>query len=331
MTTPNSPEHMREQRQIHLIAAVSLAAIAALTAGCSPSSADSKANQTTEGSAAPESASQSVVSPTPSAAPSTAPSAAPTKRTYENFQLSNFDANSINIDNKYFPLKPGTRYEYDGSTFEEGKTLSHRVVFTVTNLTKMIGGVNAVVIWERDYSEGDLEEDELTMFAQDKVGNVWHLGQYSEFWDGKEFTAGRAWFFGHPADAKAGIMMKANPLPNQPDWSEGYAPAPYFWTDRAHVRAANQKTTVPTGTFDGVLITEEYNEEESTSIQLKYYAPGVGVVRVGWSGTDESKETLLMVHSEMLTAEKLAEVSRGALELETRANVYATAGPAVMR
>lgn len=255
----------------------------------------------------------------------------PLKRTYEDFQQSNFDENSINVTNKYFPMKPGTRHEYDGSTLEEGKTLSHRVVFTVTNLTKVIQGVNTVVIWERDFSDGELEEDELTFFAQDKLGNVWHLGQYSELWDAKEYTAGRTWFVGHPSDAKAGIMMKADPKANQPDWSEGYAPPPYFWTDRSRVRAVNQKTTVPAGTFSGVLVTEEYNEEEPSSKQLKYYAPGVGFVRVGWAGTDESKETLLMVRTEMLSADKLAEASAGALELETRALVYSTADPSVLR
>lgn len=257
--------------------------------------------------------------------------ATPVKFTREDFQLSNFDQNSVTINNRYFPLIPGTRHEYDGSTVEDGKTLSHRVIFTVTNLTKVINGVNTVIIWERDFTEGELEEDELTFFAQDKAGNVWHLGQYSELWDAGEYTAGRTWFVGQPSDAKAGIMMKADPRPNKPDWSEGFAPAPYFWNDRAHVRSSTEETTVPTGTYDGVLLTEEYNEEEPSAIQLKYYAPGVGVVRVGWDGTDESKETLLMVHTEKLTPEKLDSASTGALELEKRALVYSTADPSVRR
>ena len=249
----------------------------------------------------------------------------------EDFQVANFDENSINITNKYFPLIPGTRHEYDGSTVEEGKTLSHRVTFTVTNLTKKINGVNTVVIWESDFTEGELDEDELTFFAQDKLGNVWHLGQYSELWEAGEYTAGRTWFVGHPEDAKAGIMMKADPKANTPDWSEGFAPPPYFWSDRARVRSSTEKTVVPTGTYEGVLVTEEYNEEETSAIQLKYYAPGIGVVRVGWDGTDESKETLLMVHTEELSPAKLDAASKGALELEKRALVFATADPSVQR
>jgi hypothetical protein len=254
-----------------------------------------------------------------------------TEWVYEDFQQSNFDENSINIDNKYFPLIPGTRHDYDGSTIEDGKTLLHRVQTTVTSLTKKINGVNAVVLWERDFSDGELEEDELTFFAQDKSGNVWHLGQYSELWESGEFLAGRTWLVGNPANALAGIMMKADPKPNEPDWSEGYAPAPYFWTDRARVRVANEKTTVPTATYDGVLVVEESNQEEPSQVQLKYYAPGVGVVRVGWAGTDETKETLLMVRTGKLSPEELVEASKQALELEARALVHSTAGPAVFR
>lgn len=298
---------------------VGFLALAAYGSACSSSS------ETPGGSAA---------APTEAAAESIASRiavVAPSKRTYENFLVTDFDESSIIVDNKYYPLIPGTRYEYDGSTIEEGKTVAHRITFTVTNLTKKINGVNTVVVWESDFTEGDLEEDELTFFAQDKSGNVWHLGEYSELWDSGEYTAGRTWYVGHPVGAKAGIMMKADPKPNAPDWSEGYAPPPYFWTDRTHVREANQKTTVPTGTYEGVLVTEEYNEEEPNAIQLKYYAPGVGVVRVGWAGPDDSKESLVMVRNEKLTPEKLGGLSKRALELETRALVYGTADPSVQR
>lgn len=256
---------------------------------------------------------------------------APSVFTREDFQISNFDENSIEIDNRHFPLIPGAQNEYEGSTVEDGKTVPHRVTSTVTNLTKRINGVNTVVIWERDFSDGELQEDELTFFAQDKAGNVWHMGQYSELWESGEYTAGRTWFPDHPTGAVAGIMMKADPKPNTPDWSEGFAPPPYFWSDRARVRSVDEETTVPTGTYKNVLVVEENNEEEPSAIQLKYYAPGVGFVRVGWDGTDQGQETLVMVRTEKLTPEKLEAASRSSLELETRALVHSTAGPSVMR
>lgn len=292
--------------------------------GCSSSSSSPDTTALTASTDATTTGSTAPISAKPT-------NGAPVKFTRENFQLSNFDSNSITIDNKYFPLIPGTRHEYDGSTVEDGKTISHRVTFTVTNLTKVINGVNAVVIWESDFTEGDLDEDELTFFAQDKMGNVWHLGQYSELWESGEYTGGRTWLPGHPTGAVAGIMMKADPRPNASDWSEGFAPPPYFWNDRARVRSADEETTVPTGTYKNVLLVEESNEEETTAIQLKYYSPGLGVVRVGWDGTDKGKETLVLVRTEKLTPEKLEAASKSSLELETRALVHSTAGPSVMR
>lgn len=254
----------------------------------------------------------------------------PTSR-FEDFHVDNFDHTSITINNRFFPLIPGMQYTYEGSTVEDGETEPHRVVFNVTDLVKTIGGVRTVVIWERDFKGDDLEEDELTFFAQDKSGNVWHLGQYSELWEGPEFSAGRAWWVGHPHGARAGIMMKADPQLGTPSWSEGYAPPPYFWTDRARVYRADQKTKVRAGSYDGIVVTEEFNAQEHGAFQLKYYAPGVGVVRVGWRGNDTSTESLELVKAQQLDSARIAKVRAGALELETRASLYGTAPPAQVR
>ncbi len=49
-------------------------------------------------------------------------------------------------------------------------------MFTVTDLTKEIGGVQTVVILKNDFSDGELEKLELAFFAQHNDGNIWHLG-----------------------------------------------------------------------------------------------------------------------------------------------------------
>src|SRR5262245_55710084 len=53
------------------------------------------------------------------------------ERTFENFDRNNFER-SANIDNKWFPLKPGTQYVYAGFTQEDKKRVPHRLVMTVT-------------------------------------------------------------------------------------------------------------------------------------------------------------------------------------------------------
>src|SRR5918994_1703089 len=64
------------------------------------------------------------------------------------FQRTNFD-HSTTVDNKWFPLKPGAHSVFEGSAFDDGQLISRRVVSTVTDLSKVINGVNTVVVWER--------------------------------------------------------------------------------------------------------------------------------------------------------------------------------------
>ena len=252
---------------------------------------------------------------------------APDKK-LEELDRNNFD-HSTKIDNKWMPLKPGTQYVYKGFTQDGKKRIPHRVVMTVTDLTKMIDGVRVVVVWDVDYKEGKLLESELVFFAQDKNGNVWHLGQYRETYDDKEFVGGRVWVSGID-DARAGIMMKAEPRPGTPSYSQGYAPPPFNWTDRGKVDQVGQKTCVPTGCYGDVLVIAESSDEEGPEAeQLKYYAPGVGFVRVGWRGKGEKlRETLELAELVTLSPEALAKARAEALELEKRAYVYGRLPPA---
>src|SRR5436190_24342759 len=68
------------------------------------------------------------------------------------------------IDNAYFPLVPGTRLIYEGTS---GDT-KLRDEFTVTHETKQIVGVTCVVVHDVVYEDGELAEDTLDWFAQDK-------------------------------------------------------------------------------------------------------------------------------------------------------------------
>jgi len=250
--------------------------------------------------------------------------------TVEDFDFDPADfSDSTNVDNQWHPLKPGTRFVYEGSTQEEDEVEDHRVVFIVTDLTKVVNGVRAVVGWDRDYSQGKLVESEIIFFAQDNDGNVWHLGQLREAYDDEEgeFEGSRAWLAGL-AGAKAGIMMKAQPRPETPAYSQGYAPPPFFWDDHARVDATGQKTCVPAGCYENVLVIDEFEPPKPGTHQLKYYAPGVGYVRVGFRGDDPERETLELVELQQLSADALAEARAEALQIEARAYLYGLTPPA---
>jgi hypothetical protein len=244
------------------------------------------------------------------------------EKKFENFDQRSFGDDSINIDNEWWPLQPGMQFIYEGATVEAGKSTAHRVIFTVTDLVKVIDGVRTVVVFDRDYTDDMLLESELAFFAQDNDGNVWHLGQYRETYDDVELIGGRAWLVGHLEGAKAGIMMKAKPQPGAPSYSQGFAPAPFNWTDRARTVEMGQRTTVAAGSYENVLVSEEFNEEEPNAFQIKFYAPGTGVVRVGWRGDDSETETLELVEVVKLEGQALADIRAEALELEKRNYVY---------
>ncbi len=247
---------------------------------------------------------------------------------FEDFDPNMF-SNPTRIDNKWMPLKPGTRYVYEGTTIEaDGKTVPHQVVINVTDMTKVIGGVPAVVTWDLDYREGKMVEAELAFFAQDDEGNVWRMGEYpQEYKDGK-FVASQTWIHGFEG-ARAGIMMMAKPQTGTPSYSQGWGPA-VAWRDRGQVDQMNQEITVPAGSYKYVLVIAETSASENDDVQeLKWYAPGVGNVRVSWRGKgDKTKEFLELTRFDHLDASHVAKIREEALKLEKIAyvvskNVYA--------
>jgi len=253
------------------------------------------------------------------------------EKKFEDFHHNNFDR-PTNIANEWFPLKPGTRFVYEGFTIEDDKPVAHRLVSTVTDLTKVIDGVRTVVVWDVDHRAGQLAETEIAFFAQDNDGNVWLLGEYPEEYEDGKLVAAPAWIRGRE-DARAGISMKAKPRLGTPSYSQGWAPA-VKWTDRGVVDQMGQKICVRLGCYEDVLVIAETSKEEPDAQHLKYYARGVGNIRVGWRGEGEkTRETLELVEVVRLGPEALAEARAKALELEKRAykfskKVYGRTPPA---
>ena len=241
-----------------------------------------------------------------------------------------FDDTSHIVDHPWFPLEPGTKYVWKGRAFDDdGSRLRRKVVFTVTDLTKVIAGVRTVVGWDRDFNDGILGESELIFYAQDIYGNVWHLGEYVEHWqEDAELDGGRLWVHGDPEGTTAGFGMKADPEASTHAYSMGFAPPPWFWDDRARVAETGVRTCVPVGCFDDVIVIEEFEPRFRGQFQLKYYAPGVGNVRVGWRGDDEEQEEMVLTKLVQLGPEAVARVRELVLEQEHRGYAYGRTEPA---
>ena len=269
--------------------------------------------------------------PTPAAVPTVAsvPTEAPAeviestletavdfKNDLEDFDPSNFDQ-PTQIDNPWFPLQPGTQFVYEGFTEEGGRRIPHSIIFSVTDLTKEIAGVRTVVAWVVDYSDDELVEAELAFYAQDNEGNVWFLGEYPEVYERGKLVEAPAWITGFKG-ARAGVAMKIEPQVGLPSYSQGWGPA-VDWTDRGQVVQMGHQTCVPFECYEDVLVTEEFSQSEPEAFQIKYYAPGLGNVRVGWRGADATKEELELVDLIQLDEQAIAEVRAAALDLEEHA------------
>jgi hypothetical protein len=244
--------------------------------------------------------------------------------TEKDFSLERFSAASVNITNNFLPIAPGSTFTLTGTANRGGGGNAHQVIFTVTEVTKMVNGVRTVVLWDRDIQEGVLVEEELAFWAQDDSGNVWLMGEYPEEHEGKKVAAPSTWLAGNQGSAP-GILMRANPKLNTTSYKQGEAPSVEF-LDVAKVFAADQHTCVPVGCFDGVLVVDEFdpNQQPQDGHQFKYHAPGVGIVQVTARGGDE-QETLVATEHRTLTADELAAANARALELDTNAYTLAPA------
>jgi len=269
---------------------------------------------TTSASQAPPTAPESQAS-TPTSTPSTTTSSV--NVTEKDFDADNFPG-APKVDNRWYPLTPGTQYIFEGEANRGKGTRPHQVVFTVTDLVKMINGVPTIVLWDRDINEGELQEAELAFQSQDNDGNVWLLGEYpEEYEDGKFKGAEDTWIAGLEG-AKPGVLMRADPRPGTSSYLQGLAPEIEF-QDRAKVSKSGLRTCVPVQCYDDVLLIDEWNPlEPEDGHQLKYFANGVGNVRVG-AVDDPEAEKLVLAKIIHLDETELAKARSEALKLERHA------------
>ena len=187
---------------------------------------------------------------------------------------------SVAIDNRYWPIEPGTRWTYR-ELDEEGRAL--HVVVTVSSATKRIAnGITARVVRDTVSQDGELLEDTLDWYAQDADGNVWYLGEdTAEFEDGKVATTAGSWEAG-VRGALPGIALPASPtagMAYRQEYAAGEA------EDNGAVLSVREQVEVPAGRYRNALLTKDTNALEPDVLEYKLYAPGVGpVLTLGVSG-----------------------------------------------
>lgn len=198
---------------------------------------------------------------------------------------------TTDVDNEYFPLKPGTQWTYREVDAEDGS--EQQVVVTVTSETKeLANGVTARVVRDTVTEDGEIVEDTLDWYAQDADGNVWYLGEdTAEFEGGKVTSHAGAWEAGVDG-ALAGVIMPAEPRDGQSYRQEYLAGEA---EDGGEVLATGMQAEAPAGHYDDVVITADTTGIEPDVLELKFYAPGIGTVLAIDASGGSAREELLRV------------------------------------
>ena len=174
-------------------------------------------------------------------------------------------------NSEYFILQPGYRL-----IFKSGKDTLR---ITVLDETKMVDGVKTRIVEEWETEGGKLSEISRNYFAIDKkTGDVYYFGEAVDEYDpetGKVISHDGAWEAGVDG-ATFGLALPGKPKVGDKYYQEM---APQVAMDHAKVVSVTETVTVPAGTFEDCLKTEETSPLEPGSTSVKIYAPDVGLIK----------------------------------------------------
>jgi hypothetical protein len=261
------PPGTSEEVTVNPTAVIALAAAAAITSGC--------------GSSNNKPAPKAPVSAGTGSTPTTGTPAS----TY-NPKIVPADF-TTNVTNKYFPLKPGRKWIYAGQ--KDG--VPERVEVVVKKQTKTILGVPCVTVSDIVTTNNTLAEKTTDWYAQDKAGNVWYFGEdTAEYANGVVTSTKGTWEAGVD-NAKPGITIHAKPTVGR-FYRQEFRPG--IAEDMARVLTTSNTQQTPAGTFKNVVMTRDINPLDTTKVENKWFAPGVGMVHVLRIRSSHREETRLV-------------------------------------
>lgn len=141
--------------------------------------------------------------------------------------------------------------------------------FTVDGKT-----IRAMIVEDRTFAGGKLEEIALDYFAQSDDGTVYYLGeQVDNYKGGKVANHDGTWLYGVHTK-KLGILMPARPALGDRFRSKD---VPGITRENDEVVSISETVTVPAGTYTNCVKVKEVLSDGK--VEYKFYALKVGVVR----------------------------------------------------
>ena len=223
--------------------------------------------------------------------------------------------------NPYHPTRPGTQWIRAGTTEVGSRKVPHMVISTMTDVMRTIDGVLTVAMLDQSTDSAEISQVGFDYLALDKDGNVWILGGYTEEFEGGVFTNVEGAFLGAATGGDPGILMPATVTMETPRWYIG-TPGPEESPSVAEPVEVGITTIVPFGTYDNVIAVREGSIGEIDN-EVKYYAPGVGVILNEPHLASIHQDSFALVNIVELSPEGLAEASQVVLDLEAHAREVA--------
>ena len=184
-------------------------------------------------------------------------------------------SNPRNITNVYLPLSNTKLDVLEGKEGGAKLRVERRAKPEIKKSFK-IGDqmVETLVFEDRVYEDGKLIEVVLDSFAQDDNGTVFYLGEdVDDYDDGKIVGHDGSWLYGKDTPAP-GVIMGSRPTVGQKWRTEDVSKE---IGEQNEVVSITETVKTPAGTYDNCLKVKE--DLADGTVEYKYYAPGVGVVR----------------------------------------------------
>ena len=215
--------------------------------------------------------------------------------------------------NPWFRLIPGRQLIRQGTTLIGNRKVPYQVITTVTDVTRMISGVQTVLVYDSELGTGQTTQRSLDYLAQDKAGNLWLMGSATESFEAGRFVdVSDVWISGVEG-AKPGILFPADPVTAKA-WVIGTHPGEKAVAQFVAIR----RNCVPFSCFDKVLVTRE-GTDTAPNNELKYYALGLGQVRNDPQGDSRHDDTELLFNAIQLSPKGLTEANIAARLIDQRA------------
>lgn len=177
---------------------------------------------------------------------------------------------TLEIDNPYFPLRPGQQAVLEGP---DGSRTG-KVQITVFDEIEVVAGVETRIVEEREWLDEELVEVSRNYFVQAADGSVCYYGEeVDDYRNGELVGHGGAWQVGKDG-ALPGVLMPGQPIVGM---SHAQEVAPGVAEDAAIILEIGVPFTVPGGTFDDTLVTQDV-DPIGGGVDPKRYARGVGLI-----------------------------------------------------